>query len=340
MNTSILLCVALMLVTACAQTDASSQNDAVPSHDLSGLDARIDANQAGDVHDDARQDVDLVDAAPVVDRVSPQDGPASSDGGTAGDSGEACPIAVPITDCNRTVAAADCGGNGDPRLFCGDFGETAECLWFAGGCAATEFTRACNPVIEPECDRGAFGGFSLSPWTLSHEASVTLDDSPTGAGGESVSVECAPCTVSDGAVPPPGWPEGQCLGHEGLCGALLEPLVVLRPSVTSANWGWPSWVAILIVHPSIAGGPMLLVEFDPFDPNADARVCVVWGTDAGQTDIAPVCAIGGTLEVSHVPVARQEAADVHGQLDVSFPDLSPVRDALPFVHGLRIHAEF
>jgi hypothetical protein len=53
---------------------------------------------------------------------------------------------------------------------------------------------------------------------------------------------------------------------------------------------------------------MLLVEFDPLDPDGAARVCLVWGT--------------------------------HGQLDVSFPDLSPVADVMPFIHGLRIRAEF
>jgi hypothetical protein len=85
---------------------------------------------------------------------------------------------------------------------------------------------------------------------------------------------------------------------------------------------------------------MLLVEFDPLDPDGAARVCLVWGTDAGETSIVPVCAVAGALQVSHVPLAREEVAAVHGQLDVSFPDLSPVADVMPFIHGLRIRAEF
>jgi hypothetical protein len=238
------------------------------------------------------------------------------------------------------MSAAACGGDGAPAVFCGDFGEVRECLWFAGGCPAAEFGTPCAAGGGEDCKETMFGGFGREPWTVDGRATVGLVVNPAIDARQGPVVDCAACAVTEGATPPEGWEVGRCLAREGLCGMLLEPLRVIRPSVGNGNWGWPSWVPLLVAHPGIGGGPALLIELDPAAGLGRARVCVVWTSDTGRTELSPVCATSGRLEVNALPASADDIPDVHGVLDVEFSDFSPFPELPPFVHGLQIHAEF
>ncbi len=254
------------------------------------------------------------------------------------DSGNPLPCSeeISIVDCNRNSTSAECGSTGDPVLYCRDFEGRSECLWFSGECIANEFTRKCDNYETIEC----YPALGSEQWSIDQNTVIDLRINQTINENNPVSATCSECIVSEDSIPHSNWIDEQCFIGEGFCGTLLEPLITIYPSVNNSQWGWPSWVPILIVHSGIGGGASLLIEFDPLRRVESARVCLIWTTDAGNINLKPVCATSGVFEVSGIPLNQNEIENLHGNIDVLFPEFSPFPEAEPFIQGLRINASF
>lgn len=73
----------------------------------------------------------------------------------------ACGGAAPlVAECERGVFFADCGGTSEPRFGCSD----SLCLWFVGGCVASDFVASDCPATDPCCHDIEAGTWAFADW--------------------------------------------------------------------------------------------------------------------------------------------------------------------------------
>lgn len=265
--------------------------------------------------------IDAGDAAPAADGEPPDD------------AGDADPIEcepLPIADCFRGLAFADCGGGGPPTVGCGVVGGRYGCLWFEGGCLPAEYLSAAPCQDESCLDQNVAWG--ATPWTRTRAMDLDVHVDSALDPAPEATLEC----LCDGEPP--------CLGRFPLCRSdELEGYTAWHsPASDATAWALPGLVAVQMWGrgqiAELTSDRMLVIELDLYVTLPRARACLIPTSD-GLASREVVCAERGAITIDDSPTDAVGVATMHGRFDIAFPAV-PLREDLVPVEGLVLRGAF
>lgn len=261
--------------------------------------------------------IDLAAPAPGLFLVVPGYGSQQSAEGFGGkylvvDQVAACGETPAIETCARGEFFAECGGDLEPTIWCGE--GLSQCLWFSGGCPAAGYFQPRNCGGEQYCPTPHVG-WGPEPWNRERDMTVSVAIDPAVMAPEAVAMTCTceapPCIRAGNEICDP--PEGYEHRYVAIGDAEL-------PNTLNGLFAFSI---------SPVGGPFgstyLAVEVDTAAPDgARARACLVSTSDGGA-EHDPICAISGALVLDRAVATTADAASAHGTASLDFAEM-PLQD--------------
>lgn len=242
-------------------------------------------------------------------------GPAkpSEDAGTSDASVAAsCPggSRPSILACERSLYAAQCGGDGTPRLGCDSSG--GNCLWFVDGCVASEYEASDCPAANICCHAGSAGPWAFAnDWQPSQSSLAVIAIEDIGAIGGGVVDDHSPSNI-EVSIDPSIVDQPVASTCSGDFAYAICPLGSTVPRAFGSS--------IVIALPTYeTTGLDLVLEVLDTDDGLVARAFPHFTTDAGGSG-PPSCEqshtheappISGTLVLSAFSLAN--VAETHGR---------------------------